>query len=241
MRQILASFIIALLVISCSTTKDTDELYVVRQPAEFTIQLKDKKELNDLSTEAYMKTLREELKVSFSSINYSMAALGLIPRTAPIEITLSGSNLDEVMKSGRDLKTIIEKISGADNVRLSVEEGSPEYKVIPDKDRMQRLGLTAAYVGLNLRTAFTGNDDATLTQNGTEYPVRIWLNDFDRQNYEDVKNLTLINPMGMAVDVSQFAIIEQDNSPSLLERKDRQPAVTLTADALGRPLWNLSR
>jgi HAE1 family hydrophobic/amphiphilic exporter-1 len=202
---------------------------------EFTIQLKSKKELDNLPTETFMKNLREELKSKFPSINYSMAALGLIPRSAPIEITLSGSNLDLVMKTGDELKTVIEKIQGADNVRLSVEAGSPEYKIIPDKDKMQRLGLTTAYVGLNLRTAFTGNEDATLTENGTEYPVRIWLDEFNRQNFEDVQQLSIINPMGIPVEVSQFANVEQDNSPSLLERKDRQPAVTLTADALGRP------
>lgn len=202
---------------------------------EFTIQLKSKKELKNLPTEGFMKKLREELKTKFPSINYSMAALGLIPRSAPIEITLSGSNLDLVMQSGNNLKAIIEKIPGADNVRLSVETGSPEYKIIPDKDKMQRLGLTTAYVGLNLRTAFTGNDDATLTENGTEYPVRIWLDEFNRQNFEDVKQLSIVNPMGLPVEVSQFATVEQDNSPSLLERKDRQPAITLTADALGRP------
>jgi HAE1 family hydrophobic/amphiphilic exporter-1 len=202
---------------------------------EFTIQLKSKKELNNLPTETFMKNLREELKSKFPSINYSMAALGLIPRSAPIEITLSGSNLDLVMKTGDELKTVIEKIPGADNVRLSVEAGSPEYKIIPDKDKMQRLGLTTAYVGLNLRTAFTGNDDATLTENGTEYPVRIWLDEFSRRNFEDVQQLSIINPMGIPVEISQFASVEQDNSPSLLERKDRQPAVTLTADALGRP------
>ena len=202
---------------------------------EFTIQLKSKKELNNLPTETFMKNLREELKSKFPSINYSMAALGLIPRSAPIEITLSGSNLDLVMKTGDELKTVIEKIPGADNVRLSVEAGSPEYKIIPDKDKMQRLSLTTAYVGLNLRTAFTGNDDATLTENGTEYPVRIWLDEFSRRNFEDVQQLSIINPMGLPVEVSQFATVVQDNSPSLLERKDRQPAVTLTADALGRP------
>ena len=202
---------------------------------EFTIQLKSKKELNNLPTETFMKNLREELKSKFPSINYSMAALGLIPRSAPIEITLSGSNLDLVMKTGDELKTVIEKIPGADNVRLSVEAGSPEYKIIPDKDKMQRLGLTTAFVGLNLRTAFTGNDDASLTENGTEYPVRIWLNDFSRRNFEDVQQLSIINPMGMPMEVSQFATVVQGNSPSLLERKDRQPAVTLTADALGRP------
>ena len=202
---------------------------------EFTIQLKSKKELNNLPTETFMKNLREELKSKFPSINYSMAALGLIPRSAPIEITLSGSNLDLVMKTGDELKTVIEKIPGADNVRLSVEAGSPEYKIIPDKDKMQRMGLTSAYVGLNLRTAFSGNEDATLTQLGTEYPVRIWLAEFSRQNFEDVQQLSIINPMGIPVEVSQFASVEQDNSPSLLERKDRQPAVTLTSDALGRP------
>ena len=202
---------------------------------EFTIQLKSKKELKNLPTEEFMKKLREELKTQFTGINYSMAALGLIPRSAPIEITLSGSNSNQVMQSGNNLKAMIENIPGADNVRLSVEAGSPEYKIIPDKDKMQRLGLTTAYIGMNLRTAFTGNDDATLTENGTEYPVRIWLDEFSRQNFEDVQQLSIINPMGLPVEVSQFAIVEQGNSPSLLERKDRQPAVTLTSDALGRP------
>lgn len=202
---------------------------------EFTIQLKSKKELKNVPTERFMRKLREDLKSKFPSINYSMAALGLIPRSAPIEITLSGSDINQVMQSGNELKNIIEKIPGSDNVRLSVEAGSPEYKIVPDKDRMQRLGLNTAYVGMNLRTAFTGNDDATLTENGTEYPVRIWLDAFSRKNFEDVQQLTIVNPMGMPVEVSQFATVEQDNSPSLLERKDRQAAVTLTADALGRP------
>jgi len=202
---------------------------------EFTIQLKSKKETNNLSTEIFMRKLRDDLQKDYSGINFSMMALGLIPRSAPIEITLSGSSLSQVMQTGNDLKSVIEKVPGADNVRLSVEAGSPEFKVIPDKDKMQRLGLNTAYVGMNLRTAFTGNDDATLTENGTEYPVRIWLNNFSRKNEDDVKQLNIVNPMGVPIEVSQIANIERDNSPSLLERKDRQPAVTLTADALGRP------
>ena len=202
---------------------------------EFTVQLKSQKETYNLSTEIFMRKLRDDLQSDFSGVNYSIMTLGLIPRTAPIEITLSGSDLNKVMQTGNDLKTIIEKIPGADNVRLSVETGSPELKVIPDKDKMQRLGLNTAYVGINLRTAFTGNDDATLTEDGTEYPVRIWLDKFSRQNEDDIKQLNIINPMGVPIEVSQIASIEKDNSPSLLERKDRQPAVTLTADALGRP------
>ncbi|MGM0580976.1 MAG: efflux RND transporter permease subunit [Bacteroidota bacterium] len=208
---------------------------------EFTIQLKTSKKelkasgLEAKDTEVFMRRLRSDLQEQFPGINYSMSALGLIPRTAPIEITLSGSHLDSVMHGANELKAIIEKIPGADNVRLSVEEGSPEYKIIPDKDKMQRLGLSTAYVGLNIRTAFTGNDNASLTEDGIEYPLRIWLDEFSRQNYEDIQQLSIINPKGQAIEIEQFAKIELDNSSSLLEKKDRQPAVTLTADALGRP------
>lgn len=202
---------------------------------ELTIQLIPTAERGEQPTEEFMKEVREALRDEFPGINYSMAAMGLVPRSAPIEITLSGSDASQVMQLGSDLKAVVEKIPGADNVRLSVEEGSPEFQIIPDNDRMQRLGLNNAYVGLSIRTALTGNDDAMLTEQGTEYPVRIWLDDFNRQNMEDVEKLVIVNPGGMPIEVSQFADVVQNNSPSLLERLDRQPAITLTGDALGRP------
>ncbi|MEZ4986403.1 MAG: efflux RND transporter permease subunit [Saprospiraceae bacterium] len=202
---------------------------------EFTVQLKDKKTLKNLRTEDFMLRLRNDLQKQYPDIRFSMATLGLVPRSAPVEMTLSGADLTQVMEIGNQLKAVVQRIPGADNVQLSVEEGSPEYQVRLDKDRMQRLGLNTALTGQNLRTAFTGNDDANLTENGTEYPIRIWLADFDRQNYSDVNRLTLLNTAGMPVQVAQFATVVKDRTPSLLERKDRQPAVTLTADALGRP------
>ncbi len=207
--------------------------------SEFTIQLKPEEERN-IKTEAFMKSLRNELEAEFSGINFSMAFIGLLPKSAPIKITLSGANLSEVMETAQNLQAVVENLPGADNVQLSVVEGNPEYKVIPDKDKMQRLGLNTAYVGINLRTAFTGNEDATLTENGTEYPVRIWLDDFNRKNIEDVQNLTIVNPMNLPISVSQFAEVKQDNSPSLLERLDRQASVTLTAESFGRPSGTLA-
>jgi len=207
--------------------------------SEFTIQLKPEKE-RTVKTEEFMKSLLTQLKSNFPGTNFSVAVIGLLPKGAPIKITLSGGNMDLVMKTSQELKSVIETIPGADNVQLSVVEGNPEYKIIPDKDKMQRLGLTTAFVGINLRTAFTGNDDASLTENGTEYPVRIWLDDFDRKNFEDVTHLTIVNPMNTPIAVSQFANVVQDNSPSLLERLDRQTSVTLTAESFGRPSGSLA-
>jgi HAE1 family hydrophobic/amphiphilic exporter-1 len=202
---------------------------------EFTIQLKSKKERDYQRTEKYMQDLREQLQVQFPGIKYSISALGLIPRTAPVELTLSANSLELVMKTANELKAIIEQIPGTDNVQLSVQEGSPEYKIILNYDKMQRLGLVDSYVGMTVRTALTGNDDVKLTDNGVEYPVRITYDEFNKQSYNDLMNMTIVNPKGMPIKLSQIASVVQDNSPSLLERKDRQPAVTITSDALGRP------
>jgi HAE1 family hydrophobic/amphiphilic exporter-1 len=207
--------------------------------SEFTIQLKPEKE-REMQTEDFMKWLRAELGNQFTGVNFSMAVIGLLPKGAPIKITLSGANLGLVMKTSEELKAVVENIPGADNVQLSVEEGNPEYKVIPDKEKMQRIGLNTSYVGMNLRTAFTGDDNASLTENGTEYPVRIWLDEFDRKNYEDITHLVIVNPLNIPVEVSQFAEVRQDNSPSLLERLDRQTSVTLTAESFGRPSGTLA-
>ena len=88
---------------------------------------------------------------------------------------------------------------------------------------------------MNLRTAFSGNNDASLTEKGIEYPIRIWVDEHNRENVSDIKELDLINPNGTPVQVAQFGNVVKENAPTLLERKDRQPAITLTADALGRP------
>lgn len=207
--------------------------------SEFTIQLKSEKE-RSTETEDFMKHLLSKLKTDYPGVNFSVAVIGLLPKGAPIKITLSGADLDLVMQTSQELKSVIETIPGADNVQLSVVEGTPEYKVIPDKDKMQRLGLNTAYVGLSLRTAFTGNDDASITENGTEYPVRIWLDEFNRKNFDDVSKLTIVNPMNTPIEISQFAEVVQDNSPSLLERLDRQASVTLTAESFGRPSGTLA-
>lgn len=202
---------------------------------EFTIQLKPKEVRDFQPTETYMKDLRVELQEQFAGINFSMAGLGLIPRSAPIELTISGASFEEVLKVSTNLQNAIQEIPGADNVQLSVKNGAPEYRVIPDDILMQKYGLTAAYVGMSIRNALTGNDDAVLTQEGTEYPIRVYFDEFNRNDYDDLKNMTIINPKGIPIKVSQFAEVVQEESPSLLERKDRQPAVTITADALGRP------
>lgn len=201
---------------------------------ELTISLKPPKERNNIATVQYMIQLRKALQERFQSVDFTMATIGLIPRSAPIELTLSGANFPIVMKEAQRLKDTLQDIPGSNNVSLSVETGNPELQIDLDRDKMNRYGLNTYIVGVTLRNAFAGNDNATLTENGTEYTIRVLLDEFNRRNIEDVKAMIIINPKGQTIRLDQFADVYQNYAPSLLERRDRLNAVTLTADVLGR-------
>ena len=80
-----------------------------------------------------------------------------------------------------------------------------------------------------------------LTENGTEYPVRIWLDKFSRQNYDDINKLNIVNPMGVPIEVSQFATIEKDNSPSFIRTKRPTTSRYLNCQCFGSSFWNSCR
>ncbi len=200
---------------------------------ELTVLLKSPKQRNGISTEKFMVGIRKSLQGKFSGVNFKMSTIGLVAKSAPIQLTLSGTDFSQVLKDAQRIKDNLESIPGANNVEISVETGNPELKVELDRDKMSRYGLNTAIVGATLRNAFAGNDKSTLTEDGTEYIVRTWLDDFDRKNINDVKELFIINPMGQSIRLDQFADVTQSNSPSVLERKDRLKAVTITSDALG--------
>ncbi|MGB3869584.1 MAG: efflux RND transporter permease subunit [Flavobacteriales bacterium] len=201
---------------------------------ELTISLVPNDEREGIRTDAYMKDVREALQDSFPGIDFTMSAIGLIPRTAPVEITLSGADPAQLMRTANTLKDTLIGIPGANNVRLSIEAGSPELQVELDRDRMARLGLDVAVVGATLRNALAGNDDAKLFEGGTEFPIRIRLDGMDRRHQQDVSRIRFITSTGSSVQLDQFAEVVRREPHAMVERMDRQNAVTLTADALGR-------
>ena len=91
-----------------------------------------------------------------------------------------------------------------------------------------------AVVGATLRNALAGNDDAKLFEGGTEFPIRIRLDGMDRRHEQDVSRIRFITSTGSSVQLDQFAEVVRREPHAMVERMDRQNAVTLTADALGR-------
>ncbi len=153
---------------------------------------------------------------------------------APIQVLLSGTDRDEVLRAGNIVEEIVRKTPGAADVRLSSEQGKPEMRVDIDRDKMANLGLSLAQVGTTLRVALTGDDEAKFRDGPNQYDIRVMLDQFDRTKTSDVGNLSFTNIRGQRIQLKQFANIYRATGPSKLERCDRNSSVTVEAEVSGR-------
>ncbi len=190
----------------------------------------------DISTDLYAQRVRNELERELPGVKVTSAPVSFFGGADedPLQIFVSGTNKDEVMKYANELLAAIKKIPGTLEPKLSIEEGSPEIKVSVDRERMAQLGLTMDMVGGTMQTAFNGNDQAQFRAGSKEYDINIKMDNFNRNSVDDIANLQLLNNQGQLIRLSQFANVEQSTGPNQLERLNRQPSVIIKSKVLGR-------
>ncbi|TCL59731.1 HAE1 family hydrophobic/amphiphilic exporter-1 [Hydrogenispora ethanolica] len=170
------------------------------------------------------------IKVHVSPITITGTADG-----APIQLVISGTNWKSAYQAALRIQGIIGRIPGIDDLQLSAKEGQPEIRIEADREKMAKLGLNISDIGDVLETGFTGNDQSKFKdKDGNEYPIRVMYDSSDRSRTADVGGLTVLNNSGQPVQLSEFATLVNGTGPNKLERRDRNYAITLSAQAVGR-------
>ncbi len=204
--------------------------------SEIDVHLVDRKQRADPS-DIYAAKIKKELGpllVGTKVTTTPVSILGSAER-APVEVVVMGSELDSVMKFANVVKAKLAEIPGTTEIKLSVEEGSPEVKVQVDRDKMSSLGLNLQTVGATMQTAFNGNTDSKFRQGEYEYDINIRLDNFNRQSVDDVKSLTFMNTRDEKIHLDQFASVTESSGPSQLERQDKSTKVSVQSQVVGRP------
>lgn len=196
----------------------------------------DQDNYKGLKTEPFMIDVMQQIRTNYPGVKVGASKVGMTNNnSAPIDVSVVGENYDVVIEVADQLKSIIERTPGANDVKVSVEAGVPEVQINIDRDKLSRLGLDVATVGATLQNSLQGNDDNDFSEDGLEYPIMVQLTKFDRKNANDVKQIPFINSKGELITLNQFAEVTQTTSPSMLERKNRVSSVAVTGFALGVP------
>ncbi|TAF72058.1 MAG: efflux RND transporter permease subunit [Bacteroidetes bacterium] len=177
-------------------------------------------EVAKITDEASAECLKE-LQNKFPEIKITSAKPSFLGGNEddPIELIFSGENPDTVLALVKKVETVVQKIPGAIDTKVSIKEGFPEVKVSLDRDKMAKLGLDINLVGATMQSAFAGNDKAKFRDGIDEYTIKVQLDKFDRRNEADVAALSFINNKGQIIRLDQFANFSYGVGSSKLERR----------------------
>lgn len=187
-------------------------------------------------TKVYSAKLKREMEGILVGAKVKTVNMGLMgAEQAPLTLTVIGASQADALETARTFEGLLKKVSGATEVKLTSEDGNPEISVQVDRDKMNSLGLDVATVGMTMQTAFSGNTDTKFRAGDTEYDINIRFEEGGRGNIDDVKSLKFINNNGQAIRLDQFADVLFTSGPTLLERRDKSPSVSVQAQVVGRP------
>jgi HAE1 family hydrophobic/amphiphilic exporter-1 len=211
---------------SSQTTAYKSEINVKLVPAE----------QREESSDVYGVLLRNQIMERFPGVKVKATPISIMgtANQAPIQLIVTGPSYDTVMTFANKLMERVKEVEGTQEVKLSVESGSPEIVVTTDRRKMAELGLDLQSVGATMQFAFNGNTDAKYRQGEYEYDINIRFDDHNRRSVEDVKALTFMNKFGQSVRLDQFADVKESSGPSRLERYNRITSVNVNSQLLGR-------
>jgi hydrophobe/amphiphile efflux-1 (HAE1) family protein len=210
--------------------------------AEILVELTPYPQMRRVSTDVYARQVKLQLEEQIAGAVIRANPIDILGLSfSPIEVRINGPNLDSLLAMSDAVMKAMSSVPGCVEITPSVVAGNPEVQITVDRQRMAEYGLTMAQLGLTLQTAFSGNTEARFRGEAGECPIRVALDAFDRRSAEDIRNLTLTNPLGTPVAIRQFAEVREGTGPTRLERRDRLPSVQFSASVIGRPIGTVAR
>ncbi|MEE6187211.1 Multidrug resistance protein MdtC [Mycovorax composti] len=209
-----------------------------RYKAEIHVKLKKSYKGN---SKVYSAVLKRELENVLVDAKIKTVNVGLMgAEQAPLQMTFIGPSVQDAEEMAVKAADLLRTIPGATGVKLTSESGNPEITVKVDRDKMTALGLNIATVGMAMQTAFSGNTDNKFTIGDNEYDINIRFAESARANIDNVKSLKFLNNQGIPIALEQFAEVGYGSGPTLLERRDKSPAVSVQGQVIGVPLGTVA-
>ncbi len=153
-----------------------------------------------------------------------------------IVIEIYGHDLDQARRLGDSLVELARSTPGTADVTFSLEEGTPEFRVLLDRERVAALGLNTATVASTVSTLFKGTIASLYRDAGSEYEIRVRAPRWFRSDVRNLREVMLSTPTGKKVPLSTVARVEPYLGPMAIQRKSQQRVAKVAMNVPGSDL-----
>jgi HAE1 family hydrophobic/amphiphilic exporter-1 len=196
----------------------------------FFIELVPSKERRGINTTAVKDKLRGQLK-QFADVkpiikDVDMVGVGMRPFT----VNIIGDDLKEIEKYANLLFAKLKDHPALSDPEISYKPGKPEFQVVIDNKRAERLGVSTATVGMELRTQVEGSTPALFREKGRDYDIRVRMKEDQRNLRSEYAGIYVPNINYSLVRLSDVANPVDTTGPASIDRQDRSRYIQIAAD-----------
>ncbi|OGK06413.1 MAG: acriflavin resistance protein [Candidatus Riflebacteria bacterium GWC2_50_8] len=153
-----------------------------------------------------------------------------------LEVQIRGFDLQIADMLGANVQQVLKNVEGITDVQLSREKGVPERLVVIDRAKAADQKLTIAKVSSFLETMMSGSSAGNLREAGDEYRILVKAHNAEYMKLDEILNMTITNSTGKQVMLRNIAHIASQQGPTLVERRDQERVLNVSANVEGRPL-----
>ena len=146
-----------------------------------------------------------------------------------IEVNIFIDDLVQARQLGKQVRDAMEKIEGLKDVKLSLEEASPELKIRLDRKRISQLGSNPGLVTHTISTYFMGGIAGVYQEDADEFKILVRVPPEVRNDVERLKNVPIFLTSGAMMPLASVARLDEDLGPTQIERKGQRRMVKITA------------
>ncbi len=156
-----------------------------------------------------------------------------------VQVEVRGHDLQMADDLAAQVKDIVESVDGITDARVSRESGSPEELILIDRQKAADMHLTVSKIAGALQTILSGTRAGYYRQAGDEYAILVKLRDAEQMDLRDILDLTITNSEGEPVVLRNVVTVGPRRGPVLIERKDQERIVNISAEISGRDMGSV--
>ncbi len=156
-----------------------------------------------------------------------------------IEVEVRGHDIETADALARQVQAVIDDVEDITDTRVSRETGAPEALVVIDRQKAADMKLTVSKIANMLQTVLSGTTAGNFREGGDEYNIRVQLEQAEKKNIQEILDLPVTNAEGERVVLRNVVKIQPRRGPVLIERKDQQRVIYVTANFSDRDLGSI--
>ena len=157
-----------------------------------------------------------------------------------ITVEVRGFDLETLEILAGRVEAAIADVPGVTDVEASRTVGVPQQEIRMDRARIADLGLSVRDVTGAIETAMAGSKAGEFRVGGNAYRILVQLADAEKRSLDEILDLTMRTPTGEQVAIRNLVTTVAGQGPLVIDRKDQQRLMTVSANIAGRDLGSVA-